>query len=310
MRYSISLLMASLATPAIADVTVVTDIAPVQSLVAQVMGETPEVILPPGSDPHRFQLRPSQARAVQNADLAIWLGPEMTPWLETTMEGRSGEALELLHVDGLHAREYGDDHAEHAHGHDEHEHEHEHEHDDHGHDGHHHHDGLDPHAWLDPANAMLWLDVIATRLSEVDPANAETYAANAAAAKQDIDALDGAIAQQLAPVADKPFVVFHDAYGYFTDHYGLTLAGSISAGDASSPSAARLAGIRQDAGPATCVFPEEQHDPKLAEQMASDAGVRLGGALAPEGAGLEAGPQLYAQLMQGLADTLTECLDR
>ncbi|MDB6453845.1 zinc ABC transporter substrate-binding protein [Falsirhodobacter sp. 20TX0035] len=316
MRYTIPLLLASVAaTPALADVQVVTDISPIHSLVAQVMGDTgtPDLILPPGSDPHHFQLKPSQAGAIQDADLVIWLGPEMTPWLTAALKARGGEELELLHVDGLTQRQYAEgaheehDHDDHDHAHD-HEHEHEHEHDHGEGEEHHHHEGLDPHAWLNPDNVLVWLDAIEGKLSEMDPTNAEAYAANAKAAEDDIRALDADLTEQLAPAKGKPFVTFHDAYGYFTDHYDLTSAGAISPGDASSPSARRLAEIREQAGPATCIFPEVQHDPKLAQQMADDAGVTLGQPLDPEGAQLTAGPQLYGQLMHGLADTLTACL--
>ena len=103
-------------------------------------------------------------------------------------------------------------------------------------------------------------------------------------------------------------MVFHDAYGYLAERYDLTVAGSITEGDASSPSAARLREIRSAAGPATCIFPERLHDPKLAEQMAADAGVRLGEALDPEGGMLTEGPDLYADLMTGLAGNITGCL--
>ncbi|MCJ8138693.1 zinc ABC transporter substrate-binding protein [Falsirhodobacter halotolerans] len=312
MRYTISLLLATLATPALADVKVVTDIAPVQSLVAQVLGETPPVLLPPGTDPHHFQLRPSQVRSLQQADVIFWVGPEMTPWLNTTLTNvETGDDLALLHVDGLTTRAYADDHDhDHDHDHEGHDHDHEgHDHGDHDHDHGHSHDGLDPHAWLNPDNAAVWLDAIAARLAEADPDNADTYRANAEAARDRITALDTDLEATFDTVQGKPFVVFHDAYGYLADRYDLTVAGAITEGDASSPSAARLRDIRAAAGPATCIFPERLHDPKLAEQMAADAGVRLGGALDPEGGTLTEGPELYADLMTGLADTLAACLN-
>ncbi|QUS35803.1 zinc ABC transporter substrate-binding protein [Falsirhodobacter algicola] len=322
MRYTISLALASLCTPAFADVKVVTDISPVHSLVAQVMEGvgTPDELLPMGADPHHFQLRPSQARNLQDADLVIWAGPEMSPWLSSTLSSLSADDLQLLHVEGLHAHQYAadahddededeDDHA--GHDHDDHaDHDH-HDHDDHDEEEgeeHHHHDGLDPHAWLNPDNAILWLGAIAEKLSAIDPDNAATYAANAERAEAGIEELDAKLKAELAPIQGKSFVVFHDAYTYFTEHYGLSLAGSISPGDASSPSAARLAAIRNEAGPSTCIFPEVQHDPKLSAQMAEDADVKLGDALDPEGSQLEPGPQLYATLMETLSSSLVACL--
>lgn len=297
MRYTISLLLATAAFPAFAEVSVVTDIPPVQSLVATVMGKTPEVLLPPGSDAHNFQLRPSQARGLAAADLVVWVGPEMTPWLAGTLDGIGGigARLGLLDAPGVTLRDYAEGH---DHGHEDHDH--------HGHS----HDGHDPHAWLDPHNASAWLDAIAAELSKLDPDNAATYAVNAEAGKESIAALDAEITAQLAPVKDQPFVVFHDAYGYFAEHYGLTVAGAVSLGDASSPSAARLSEITKAAGGAVCLFPEVQHDPKLVTQMADATGTTVGDALDPEGSALEAGPELYADLMRGLAGSLTGCLSR
>jgi len=116
------------------------------------------------------------------------------------------------------------------------------------------------------------------------------------------------LATQLAPVQGKPFVVFHDAYGYFSAHYGLTVAGSVSLGDATAPGAAHLKELTEKAGAALCLFPEAGHDPKLVAQMAEAAGVKLGAPLDPEGAAVEPGAGAYLATLQGLADTLTGCL--
>jgi zinc transport system substrate-binding protein len=182
--------------------------------------------------------------------------------------------------------------------------------DSHAHGHAHAHDGVDPHAWLDPGNARVWLSVIAGELARLDPANAATYKANAAQAKAEIAALDARLDAALAPVRDKPFAVFHDAYGYFADHYGLTIAGTVAPGDAAPPGAAHLAELQARLGKAQCIFPETQHDPKLVETLAADTGLRIGGALDPEGAGLEPGPQVYAAVLTGLAETLIACLSQ
>ena len=319
MRYTISFVSASvlacLGTASVADVPrVITDIPPVHALVAQVMGDLgqPVLLLDKGADAHSFQLRPSQAAALAEADLVVWIGPEMTPWLDRAVEGlASGVAqLRLLQAEGTHLRSFGEGAAQ--------------DHDDHGdeagHDhaseapaegGHaqdHAHDGVDPHAWLDPGNARLWLGLIAADLARIDPANAAAYQANAAQAAAGIATLDARLDAALAPVRDKPFVVFHDAYGYFADHYGLTVAGTVAPGDAAPPGAAHLAELQASLGAAQCIFPETQHDPKMAETLAADTGLRIGGALDPEGAGLEPGPQVYAAVLTGLAETLIACL--
>jgi zinc transport system substrate-binding protein len=265
-------------------------------------------------------MRPSQAARLADSDLLIWLGPEMTPWLERSVASLAPDMpqLTLLDAPETYLRLFDDgkakdDHAAHDDhsGHDDHT-----AHDDHaGHDDHtghegHYHSGIDPHAWLDPANARAWLPLIAARLSAIDPDNAATYGANATTAQAAIDALDTEIKALLAPVKDRPFVAAHDAYGYLTDHYGLRLVGTVALGDASSPGAARLATLRDTIAQtgAVCLFPEVQSSPDLLTELASDTGTRIGGPLDPSGTSLDAGPDAYAALMRNLATTLADCL--
>lgn len=293
MRYIITFLL--VASPALAEVPrVVTDIPPVQALVAQVMGDLgqPELLLAKGADEHDFQLRPSQAGAVAEAGLVVWVGPDLTPWLEGALEMRAKGAasLALLDAEGTVRRDYGGGHAgEHEEGHD--------------------HGAEDPHAWLDPDNAQVWLGLIAAELGRLDPENAAVYGANAVAARKGLAALDAEIAAMLAPVKGRPLITYHDAFGYFSDHYGLDFAGSIALGDASSPGAARLVDLRAKiaAGGVVCLFPEVQHDPALLEQLAEGTGVRIGGALDPVGSTLDAGPGAYAELLRRLAQAIAEC---
>jgi len=316
MRYIITFAIAS-ATPAFAEVPkVVTDIPPVHALVAEVMGDlgSPELLLAKGADEHDFQLRPSQAGAVAGADLVVWIGAELTPWLDAAMGNRpeGAAALGLLDAEGTFLRAYGEaagnEHDHSAKGHDDHGHD-DHGHEEEGHDDH-AHDGTDPHVWLDPANGKHWLGLIAADLSKLDPDNAATYAANAAAASDRIDTLDRDLAALLAPVKDKPIVTFHDAYGYFGGHYGLNFADSIALGDAAAPGAKRLQELRakMEAGEALCIFPEAQHDPALVQQMAEGTGAKVGAALDPVGSSLEPGPGAYAALLTGMAQAIAECL--
>lgn len=324
MRYIITLAFAS--TPALADVpAVVTDIPPVHALVAQVMGDLgqPELLLARGADEHEFQLKPSQAASVAGSDLVVWIGPELTPWLEGALDTRpeGAASLALLAAEGTDLRQYGEaghEHAEkeaghdhdHDHGHEEAGHDDGHDHDSAGHDHDHAHDGTDPHAWLDPGNAQVWLGLIAAELSRLDPDNAATYQANASAAAERLVALDAEVAAILDPVQGKPIVTFHDAYGYLGAHYGLTLAGSIALGDAASPGAQRLSELRatMEAGEVLCIFPEAQHDPAMVTQMAEGTGARVGGVLDPVGSTLEPGPDAYGALLTGMARTIADCL--
>ena len=321
---------------------VTTDIPPVHSLAAQVMEGvgTPSLILPPGASPHSHAMRPSEAAALAASDLVIWIGPDLTPWLDRALDGLAADAatLTLLEAPGtrqlafregatFEAHDHGDqghdeDHAHDDHGHDDHGHD-DHSHDDHGHEDHAHddhahdnhdhhdhaHDGVDPHAWLDPENARVWLGLIADALAEVDPANAATYRANAEAASVEIDTLMSEVATLVGPIQDKPFIVFHDAYHYFEARFGIEAAGAVSLGDATSPGPARLQEIRDTIAElkADCVFSEPQFEPALVATVIEGSGARTG-MLDPVGAALEPGPGLYGVLIRSLAEDLSDCL--
>jgi zinc transport system substrate-binding protein len=286
------LCLALLAAPAAAaPPRVVADTAPVHALVAQVMGDlgTPVLLIDRGGDPHSFQLRPSQARALAEAELLFWVGPELTPWLKRALEGAgiAGEAVALIQAEGTRLRDYDGAHA-------------------HTEDG--HAEALDPHAWLDPANAAAWLATIAARLAAADPENAATYAANAEAARAGLAALDAELGARLAPAAGRPLYVYHDAFGYFAEAYGLTIAGALAEGDAAEPGAARIRALRADlvAAQAPCVFAEAGHDPALVTNLVEGTGLGFG-TLDPSGVTLEPGPGLYSALLTGLAEAIATC---
>jgi zinc transport system substrate-binding protein len=313
---------------------VLADIPPVHALAAQVMAGVgaPELIVPPGASPHGYALRPSEAAALEQADIVFWIGEALSPWLHDAIEALAADAasVELAEAPGVvrlpfrmgatfekHVHGDADDHG-HDHAHeakaDAHDHGHDHAHEakaeshdhDHGHDDDH---AFDSHLWLDPENAKAWLTAMATALSQADPENASRYFANAAAAQSGLDALTVEIAETVAPARDKGFIVFHDAYQYFERRFGLSASGSIVVGDGAQPSAARLAEIRAkiDELGATCVFSEPQFPPRVIDTVVEGTQARKG-ALDPLGASLELGPDLYAGLLRNMARDLTECL--
>lgn len=297
---------------------VVVSIKPIHSLVASVMqgvGE-PALLVRGGASPHTYTLKPSDAKSLSGADLVVWVGPEMEGFLEKPLSANAAKAkvLTLLTVPGmalLDARETGA-WEPHDHGHD---------HDGHkakegakdgakhGHDDEHEHDEVNTHLWLDPANARRIVTATADALAAKDPANAEAYRTNAERTVQSIDALDAELKAALAPVANKPFVVFHDAYQYFEARYNLSGVGSITVNPDRRPSAKRLSAIRAKiAGlEASCVFAEPQFEPALVRTVTEGTKARTG-VLDPEGADLAEGVALYPTLMRNLAASLRACL--
>lgn len=294
---------------------VVADIPPVHALVARVMqglGD-PTLIVPPGASPHGYSLRPSEAGALEKAGLVVWMGPALTPWLEKSVTSLAPSAaqLELMDVPGteLLAPRIGATFPSH-------------DHQDAGdhpapggpvvpevHDGHDAHESIDPHAWLDPENARIWLGAIAGTLSGLDPEHADAYRANAEAGTAELDALTTEISATLATVRGKPFVVFHDAYHYFENRFDIPASGAISVSDATPPSAARIAEIRDLASSigAVCVFSEPQFNPRIVTSVFGDTTVRIG-VMDPIGAHLQPGAALYPDLLRGLAASLVDCL--
>jgi zinc transport system substrate-binding protein len=313
---TLSLLAVPCAT-ALAAPPVVTDIAPVHALAARVMDgvATPELLIAPGTSPHGYSLRPSDARRLQDAQIIFWVGEALTPWLEDTLEtlGQGATVAELMGADGtvllpvresarFEAHDHGKPDAAHNHTHG-HSHAHTHAH------GAQDHDGIDPHVWLDPMNARVWLGAMAEALATADPANAAAYRANAAAGQAEIDALVAEIGATLAPVAGRGFIVFHDAYQYFEARFGMQAAGAISLSDATTPSAARVAEIRETIVDldALCVFSEPQFEPRLVATVTEATNARRG-VLDPVGAALEPGAGFYPALLRGLAASMAECL--
>ena len=311
------------ATAASAAPDVVVSIKPIHSLVAAVMegvGE-PALIVEGAASPHTFTMKPSNARAVQEADLVFWMGPNMEAFLEKPLTALASDAtvIELDEAQGLTKLPFREGGAFEAHDHGEHEeaghgedHDHDHDHEEHsGETDEHSHDHgeFDTHLWLDPSNAKAMAVAIEKALSAADPENAKAYGANLEALSQKIDALDREIAGMVAPVKDKPFVVFHDAYQYFEDHYGVRVVGSITVSPEIMPGAERVREIQDRIKTlgAACVFAEPQFEPKLIQVVTEGTDARSG-TLDPEGATLAAGPELYFELMRSIATSLNECL--
>ncbi|NEK19746.1 zinc ABC transporter substrate-binding protein [Rhizobium leguminosarum] len=302
---------------------VVTSIKPIHSLVSAIMqgvGE-PELIVDGAASPHTYNLKPSNARALQDAKVIFWVGPGLEAFLEKPLQalGRDASIAALDDAPGLvklpfregGAFEPHDDAPEHESASGQHD-EADAAHDaDPGHasDHDHDHDTFDTHLWLDPMNAKAMAAMITTTLVAADPANALTYQGNAKALDDKLDALDTEIKGMVAPVKDKPFIVFHDAYQYFEHRYGIRVAGSITVSPETIPGAERVSEIHRKVGElgATCVFAEPQFEPRLVNVVIEGTRAKSG-VLDPEAATLKAGPDLYFNLMRGIANSMKDCL--
>ena len=207
-----------------------------------------------------------------------------------------------------HGHDDHDDHKKDDHGHDDHD---DHKKDDHGHDDHddHGHDETDPHVWLDPVNAKALVHEIEEALIEADPANAAAYEANAETMMSRLDNLVAEIDAELQPVKGRGYVVFHDAYQYFENRFGVSAVGSITVSPEVLPGAERVAELREKVRnlDATCVFSEPQFEPKLVKTITENTNAGTG-VLDPLGASIDDGPGLYFTLIRNMAKSLKDCL--
>ena len=142
----------------------------------------------------------------------------------------------------------------------------------------------------------------------MDPDNAAKYFSNAKSARDNVDSLVSEVNSILDPIRDKKFVVFHDAYQYFERDFGISASGAISLGDASDPSPARLAEIRKRVvdEAVECVLAEPQFNQGTVNAVVDGTKANTS-VIDPLGVKLEAGPNLYENLIRNLATNLAKC---
>jgi zinc transport system substrate-binding protein len=265
----------------------------------------PDLIVDRGASPHEYSLRPSNAASLEAADLVFWISNGLTPWLDDALNtlARNAKVIELMDAKGATVLPFREGATFETHSH-------RHKHDEDGHDEDEHPTvNVDPHGWLDPYNGKIWLDVIATELSKIDPDNADIYFDNASKGKTDIDAIVSEIDATLAPFRGTNFIVYHDAYQYFEKRFDVLAAGSISMGDVSDPSPARIAEIHQTVEELdmTCVFSEPQFNPELVATVVDGTKARAL-VIDPLGTRLTLGADFYLNLLRNIAQTMASCL--
>lgn len=282
-----------------AEVKVLTSIKPLQLIAAAVQDGVaiPEVLLPPGASPHNYALRPSDVRKVQSVDLVYWIGPSMEGFLPRVLNGRTLPSVAVQDLPGLKLRHFAEDSHSHAEEADEHDHDHR-------------PGSLDAHLWLSPVNARVIATKMAADLSAADPANAARYQSNLKAFDERLDAMDLRLKARLAGIAGKPYFVFHEAFDYFEDAYGLKHAGVFSVAAEVQPGAQHVAAMRtrlQEIGK-TCVFSEPPLRPRLAETLVAGLPVKLA-ELDALGGYTPATAQGYEQVLEKLGNDLAGCLE-
>lgn len=295
-----------------ADLNVVVTIKPIHSIVTAVMEgvATPTLLIDGMASPHTYSLKPSDTRALTAARVVFRVSDGLEPFMSkiTRSLPKTVQIVELEKAPGLtlYKLRSGGTFERHDHGGKKDKRGHAH---DHGHSHADDNNAIDGHIWLDPANAARIATHIADVLAKAHPDGAERFKANAAAFGGRMETLGDEVAARMKPLADSAFIVFHDAYRYYEERFGLSAAGSVTVSPEIAPSAKRLTALRQKIAElkAVCVFAEPQFEPRLVVSITEGTNARRG-TLDPNGAAIPAGASHYEALLRAMANDFENCL--
>jgi ABC-type Zn uptake system ZnuABC Zn-binding protein ZnuA len=275
--------------------TVVATTTQIADLARHVGGERAEVdsLLPANADAHDFEPTPRDVEKVADAGLVLEHGLGLDPWAENLVDQSGTDARIVVVTEGVTtmagAAHDADDAPE--------------------------ENDVDPHVWLDVANARVMVENIRDALVAADPAGRNEYEENATAYLAELTELDEWIGEQIAtiPPESRKLVTNHAAFGYYVHAYGLELVGSVipSLDSQAQPSARETAALidRIRASGVKAIFTEASLNPDLARQLADEAGVVVvddlySDSLGPQGSGAET----YTGMMRGNTEKIVAAL--
>ena len=278
--FVVFLALPSISRAAVPVPDVVVTVTPLHGLASALMQgvATPYLLIRGNLSPHTYALKPSGAARIERADIVFMIGPELETSLVAPIANLGGGARIVALGQGA-RKAFGET------------------------------DNPDPHVWLDPLMAAQMVSDMEEVLETADPAHAATYRENAARLQTRLNDLNRRIAQRLAPVSGVPFITFHEAYTYFENRYHLAGKGSIALSEQQRPGARHVRELQRMIGTQgiACVFAEPQFSDALVDLLVEGSGARKA-VLDPLGADLAPGPDMYFELMDGLADTFYVCL--
>jgi ABC-type Zn uptake system ZnuABC Zn-binding protein ZnuA len=243
-------------------IKVVASFSVLGDFVQQVGGDKIELrtLVPAGGDVHTFEPSPADSAALVDAALIFENGLQLETWLDDLYQSSGAAAKRIVVTATLKPLSMSTPEAPETKGTP---------------------GESDPHVWHDVRNAMVMVGVIQEALAEADAANAETYKTNADAYLKELESLDQFVTEQVKriPEASRKLFTSHDAFGYFGARYGFSIDSALGiTTETADPSAGRIATlidkIRQSG--ATAIFAENAVNPALIEQIANEAGVKIG----------------------------------
>lgn len=269
---------------------VLTSIKPIQLIALELTKDvtTPDVLLGANTSPHDYALKPSDVKRTRAADLVVWYGHDLEPYLEKVLEGQNN-VLTISEIEGLELREFAGGHHDHHDGHD--------------------HGSHDPHFWLGHKSTLQVAEAMTAKLLEIDPENKTQYEQNLKEFESTLAKQFESIKAQLQPVSEAGYYVFHDAYGYFEQDFPLNHLGYFTVSPDRKPGAKTLISIRKALAKndAKCVFSEPQFTPAVVQSVTRGSDAKMG-VLDPLGTDIEVAAGGYFKFKQQLADSFSECL--
>lgn len=264
------------------NMNVVASIQPLYLLAREILPEEIEVqrLLPAGVTPHGFQMSVSHRRVIEDADLVVWVGPAMEPFLTAVL--KSKPQLQLSHLPAIHWPKPRSGEAI---------------------DGHSH--ANDPHLWLNPDNGRIIARQLITQLSQDLPAMAHRLQQSLAQFEDSIDQLEGQWRHRLANYQAVPWLLYHDAAGHFETFFQLAPYEIVARSPEVRPGAKYLHQLRKRVIPGQCLLVEQYYPTKQAQRLAQEFDLNVT-AYDPLGADATS----YTELIDKLVEQVHRCLSQ
>lgn len=262
-----------------AKIHVVTTISTLNSFVQGVGGDqvTVKNIVPVGASPETFQPAPQDVASVAGAQVLVENGAGLESWLDRLLRDAGGKNLRVVvEADGLPVKD------------------------------------LNPHLWMDPVLAQRYVDKIWVALSDLDPAHAGIYRRNAAAYKRRLQRLREDIARQIGtiPPSHRYMIVFHNAWQYYNDRFGITTLGFVERNPGQEPNPQQIARLIDlaKAHQVHGVFSEPEYSPKILYAIAQGAGLKVVENLYDDSVGTDPHVSNYLNMMQYDTNVIVQTL--
>lgn len=273
-----------------AETRIVTSIKPVELIVRAIATDDMSAtsLVPAGSSPHNYSMKPSQRRALENADVIFWVGPEMETFLYRLLSAQEFSSRTVA----LMAGEHEPDNAGHN-----------------GHDAHDHGDGEDPHIWLDPELAIEMAETIRDALARLDGVNIQVMDQNFQQFKASVRETDSAIRARLAPAHDISLFSYHSAFTRFADHYDLKLEGVLTLNPELSPGARHIAEVQDKLrkGRHPCLLTEPQFNQRWWKSITQNLDVTFS-TWDPLATEIKVTADGYNDFQHSIVDAVLKCL--